>query len=134
VNTSELESKPVQTDELQSKPVWRKLFKTSEGRILIFGAAVALAGLIVMGLVAFWSPQASRMIGAMSFSNIIFGRAVSMSIGYAGGYGHALVVPVNMWVETVLVLLFYPVFVLSMRKLVVFPRLKRILESTRQAA
>jgi len=59
---------------------------------------------------------------------------VSMSIGYAGGYGHALVIPVNMWVETVLVLLFYPVFVLSMRKLVVFPKLKRILESTQQAA
>jgi len=122
------------TDELRSKPVWRQLIKTPEGRVLMIGAAIAIAGLIVMGLVAFWSPQVSRMIGAMSFSNIIFGRAVSMSIGYAGGYGHALVVPVNMWVETVLVLIFYPVFVFSMRKLVVFPRLKRILESTRQAA
>jgi len=128
------ETKPMPADELLPKPVWRQLFKTPEGRILMLGAAIALAGLIVMGLVAFWSPQASRMIGAMSFSNIIFGRAVSMSIGYAGGYGHSLVVPVNMWIETVLVLLFYPVFVLSMRKLVVFPRLKRFLESTRQAA
>ena len=101
---------------------------------MLLGIAVALIGLIIMGLIAFRSPQTSHMIGAMSFFNIIFGRAVSMSIGYAGGYGHTLVVVVNMWVETVLVLLFYPVFVFSMRKLVVFPRLKRFLERTRAAA
>lgn len=87
-----------------------------------------------MGLVAFWSQQTSRIIGAMSFANIIFGTIVSMSIGYAAGYGHALVIPVNIWVETVMVLLFYPVFVFSMRKLVEFPRLKRILERTQAAA
>jgi uncharacterized membrane protein len=114
--------------------VWRQLLKTDEGRILLLGIAAAFAGLIVMGVSAFWSPQTSRMIGAMSISNIIFGRAVSMSIGYAGGYGHDLVIPVNLWVETVLVLLFYPVFVFSMRKLVVFPRLKRILDYTHEAA
>ena len=101
---------------------------------MLLGIAVTLIGLIIMGLIAFRSPQTSHMIGAMSFFNIIFGRAVSMSIGYAGGHGHTLVVTVNMWVETVLVLLFYPVFVFSMRKLVVFPRLKRFLERTRAAA
>ena len=87
-----------------------------------------------MGLFAFWSPETSRMIGAMTFFNIVFGRIVSMSIGYAGGYGHTLVIPVNMWVESVLVLLFYPIFVFSMRKLVVFTKLKRFLERTRTAA
>jgi uncharacterized membrane protein len=114
--------------------VWRQLLKTDEGRILLLGIVAAFAGIIIMGLCAFWSPQTSRMIGAMSISNIIFGRAVSMSIGYAGGYGHDLVIPVNLWVETVLVLLFYPVFVFSVRKLVVFPRLKRILDYTHAAA
>lgn len=117
-----------------STPAWRPLFKTPEGRILLLGIALALAGLIVMVSVAYWSMSTSRMIGAMSFANIVFGSAVSMSIGYASGYSHALVVPVNLWAETVLVLLFYPVFVLSMRKLVVFPRLGRFLESTRAAA
>lgn len=117
-----------------SRPAWRQLFKTTEGHILLLGIVTALLGLIVMGLFAFWSPQTSRMIGAMSFINIIFGRAVSISIGYAGGYGHALVVLVNIWVETVLVLLFYPVFVFSMQKLVVLPRLKRFIEHTSAAA
>jgi uncharacterized membrane protein len=101
---------------------------------LLLGIAVTLAGPVVMGLVAFGSPQTLHMIGVMSFTNIVFGRAVSMSIGYAGGYGHALVLPVNMWVESVLVLLLYPAFVFSMRSLVVFPWLRRFLEVTHDAA
>ncbi len=116
------------------QPNWHQLFMTTEGRILSLGIAVTLIGIIVMGVVSFGTPGAFHMLGVMSFSNIVFGRAVSMSIGYAGGYSHALVVPVNMWVETVLVLLFYPLFVFSMRKLVVFPRLKRFLDRTNEAA
>jgi uncharacterized membrane protein len=110
------------------------LLKTSEGRILSLGIAIAFLGLIVMGVVAFWSIPISRMIGTMSVANIIFGRAVSMSIGYAGGYSYAIVIAVNIWVETVLVLLFYPVFIFSIRKLVEFPRLKGFIERTQAAA
>lgn len=127
-------SQPMPAIEHPPGLAWRHLLKSNEGRVLLVGVALAFAGLAAMGVVAYWSPQTSRMIGAMSISNIIFGRAVSMSIGYAGGYGHSLVIPVNLWVETVLVLLFYPVFVLSMRKLVLFPRLKRILDYTHEAA
>ena len=135
-SVNEVEVKPESTTapEHPPRPAWRELFKTAEGHILLLGIAIALVGLIIMGLVAFWSPQTSRMIGAMTFSNIVFGRAVSMSIGYAGGYGHAIVISVNIWVETIMVLLFYPVFVFSMRKLVEFPSLKRFLERTRKAA
>lgn len=114
--------------------VWRQLLKTAEGRIFSLGIAIALVGLIVMGLVAFWSPHTSRMIGAMSFTNIVFGSIVSMSIGYTAGCGHALVISVNMWTETVMVLLFYPVFVFSVRKLVEFPRLGHYLQRTQAAA
>ena len=130
----EKETKLTPDLERPPRPAWFQLFKTSEGCILLLGVAVALVGLIVMGLLFFGSPQTLRMIGVMSFTNIVFGWAVSMSMGYAGGYGHALVMPVNMWVETVLVLLFYPLFVFSMRKLVVFPILKRFLERTHAAA
>ena len=125
---------PENTQKKPPRAAWRQLFKTTEGRILVLGILIALAGLIVMGLTAFWSPQTSRMIGVMTFFNIVFGRAVSMSIGYAANYGHALVVSVNMWIESVLVLLFYPIFVFSMRKLVVFRRLKHYIERTRSAA
>ena len=131
---NEEEKKPTPTVERPPKPVWRQLFKMTEGRILLLGIAIAFAGLIVMGLVSFWSPQTSRIIGAMIVTDITLGMIVSMSVGYANGFGHALVVPVVMWVETVLVLLFYPVFVFSVLKLVEFPRLKRFLDHTHAAA
>jgi len=126
----------VDKDKLPSlnRPAWRRLFRTTEGHILLLGITIACLGLIAMGVTAFWSPQVSRIIGAMSVSNIVFGRAVSLSIGYASGYGHTLVVSVNIWIETVLVMLFYPLFVFSMRKLVVFPRLKHFLDQTRSVA
>lgn len=117
-----------------NRPAWRSLLKTTEGHILWLGIAIACFGLVAMGVTAFWAPGVSSMIGAMSVSNIVFGRVASMSVGYAGGYGQALVVLVNIWIETVLVLLFYPLFVFSMRKLVVFPRLRRLMERTRSVA
>jgi uncharacterized membrane protein len=131
---NEEEKKLTPKIERPLRPAWRQLFKTTEGHILLLGIAVALVGFIVMGVAASGSPQTVHMIGVMSFTNIVFGRAVAMSIGYAGGYDHALVVSVNMWVEAVLVLLFYPLFVFSMRKLVVFPRMRRLLDRTQAAA
>lgn len=110
------------------------LFSTPEGRVLLAGLLLTVTGLLLMALVATWSPRISRMIGALAFSNIIFGRAVSMSIGYAAGYGHSLVLSVNMVTETILVLLFYPVFVFSVKKLVVFSWSRKLLEHTNTAA
>jgi uncharacterized membrane protein len=114
--------------------LWTRLFNTTEGRIFALGIGIALLGIITMALVAIWSPRTSSLIGAMTFANIAFGRAVSMSIGFAAGFGHWLVIPVNMIVETVLVLLFYPLFVFSMNKLVVFPAFESLLDRTRVAA
>lgn len=124
----------VQDKSNHTRTIWRSLFRTTEGHILLFGILVAILGLAVMGLTALWSTQTAHIIGAMSFTNIIFGRAVSLSLGYAAGYSHNIVIPVNIWIESVLVLLFYPLFVFSMRKLVVLPRLRGILERTRIAA
>lgn len=124
----------VQHKSQHPRTVWRSLFRTTEGHILLIGILVALLGLIVMGLTALWSTKTAHVIGAMSFTNILFGRAVSLSLGYAAGYSHNIVIPVNIWIESVLVLLFYPLFVFSMRKLLVLPRLRGILERTRIAA
>ncbi len=131
---SENNPRPIPALERPHKLVWRKLLKTTEGHILLLGIAIALAGLVIMGIVAFWSPQTSRIMGTMGFADITLGTIVSMSIGYAAGYGHAVVIPVNMWAETVMLLLFYPIFVFSVRKLVVIPRLRNIIARTQAAA
>lgn len=114
--------------------LWRSLFATTEGRILAAGIVLSIAAILTMAITAIWSPQKASMMAAMAISNITFGRAVSMSIGYAAGYGHTLVVPVNIVVETILVLLFYPLFVFSLKKLELFPALKKLLDRAHQAA
>jgi len=131
---AEVEEKKKADKVVHPRPDWHLLFKTEEGRILLLGIVITIVGIVSIGVTAFWSLQASRIMGAMSFFNIFFGTIVSMSIGYAAGYGHAIVIPVNIWIEMVMVLLFYPLFVLSMRKLVEFTILKRFLERTQAAA
>jgi uncharacterized membrane protein len=114
--------------------IWRRLFRTVEGRILGLGVALTAAGLVAMGLVALWSPELARGIGGMAFANLVFGRAVSLSVGYAAEHSHAVVIAVNMVCETALVLLFYPLFVFSLNRLVVFPTIQGFLDRTHRAA
>jgi uncharacterized membrane protein len=124
----------IEENSNQLLTVWARIINTSEGRVLVAGLSLTLVGLLVMGLIALWDPAMSRMIGVMVLTNITVGRSVSMSIGYASGYGHSLVLPVNMITETILVLLFYPVFVFSLQKLVIIRPLNKILNTTRVAA
>ena len=70
----------------------------------------------------------------ITVTNVIFGRAAGMSLGYSMGFGHGLVVPLNMFIETVLVLIFYPVFVMSWRHLVVSRRLGAFMRRVRRSA
>lgn len=120
--------------DLANWAIWRSLFATAEGRVLAAGIILSVIALLVIAVTALWRPQHASIMGAMAITNVTFGRAVSMSIGYAAGYGHALVVSVNMVVETILVLLFYPLFVFSLKKLVVFPALKKLLDRAHNAA
>lgn len=121
-------------ETVDRRTFWLRLLATPEGRVFAAGIGVALLSLLTMALIAIWSPATSSVIGAMAISNVTVGRTVSMSIGYAAGYSHLVVITANMVTETLLVLLFYPLFVFSLNKLVVFPRLKKILDLTHQAA
>jgi hypothetical protein len=61
---NEEETKLTPNREHLPRPAWRQLFKTTEGRILSLG--IAIVGLIVMGLVAFWSLQTLHMMCTIS--------------------------------------------------------------------
>ena len=54
----------------------------------------------------------------MTGLNLIIGREAGMSFGYASGFGHAQVVPLNILIETIQVLVIYPLFVQSTRHLI----------------
>jgi uncharacterized membrane protein len=57
-----------------------------------------------------------------------------MSFGYASGFGHAQVIPLNMLVETIQVLVVYPLFALSWRQLIKLRTLQPFVTRMHRAA
>ncbi|MFC1770580.1 small multi-drug export protein [Candidatus Margulisiibacteriota bacterium] len=120
--------------EKKSSSKWRNVFSTIEGKILL--ASVALVVLYCAGLFLTYvfSPRLFQFLIGMTAVHIIFGRAAAMSFGYTVGMGHFLVVFINMLIETILVLFFYPLFVFSWQRLLVFSPLKRFMSRLTRAA
>lgn len=115
------------TNESSVKNGWR-IFSSFEGIVLAVAIGLALLGLVVIGILALISPDLSGIIGSMVFANLTLGRSISLLMGYAAGQGHMLVIGVNMLTETVLVLLFFPLFVFSLRQLPMFPKLQSVID------
>jgi uncharacterized membrane protein len=94
------------------------LFASTEGRIL--GVGLALTGLMLLAFGIGWHlyPDSVLPYAIMTGLNLIIGREAGMSFGYASGLDHAHVVPLNILIETIQVLVVYPLFVLSTRQLI----------------
>jgi len=107
---------------------------STEGHILLAGIALALLGLASLSLCALFDPRIAQILAGITATNVLFGRAAGMSLSYAFGLGHTAAMLLNMLIETILVLLFYPVFVFSLIHLLSFEWLKRLVDRTAAAA
>ncbi|MBU0594220.1 MAG: small multi-drug export protein [Pseudomonadota bacterium] len=110
------------------------LFASTEGRLL--GVGLALTALMLLAFGIGWQlfPDSVLTYAAMTGLNLIIGRAAGMSFGYASGLDHAQVIPLNLLVETIQVLVLYPLFVLSWRQLIRVPRLQPFVMRMHSAA
>ena len=99
-------------------------------------AGLALAVLLLLGLGIGWTlfPENILQYAAMTGLNLLIGPGAGMSFGYASGMSHLQVVPLNMLVETLHVLVFYPLFVLGWRHLLDLPALKSFVARMHEAA
>jgi len=111
-----------------------KPFSTAEGRVLFCGLALLTAYLIFLAVAYFISPAGSQVLIGMTATSILFGRTAGMSFGFALDYGLAAVIAVNLIVEILLVLIIYPLFVFSWRKLLVFEVLVKFMLRVEAAA
>lgn len=102
--------------------------------MLQLGLLLGLLMLAAFGVGWQFFPDLTLTYAAMTGLNLLIGRAAGMSFGYASGLGHAQVVPVNMIVETIQVLVVYPLVVLSLQNLVELPRLKPMIARIRGSA
>ena len=113
---------------------WNELLGTPEGTVLLAGLVISALGVAALAITWLFSPAFSQVLVAMTATNVLFGRAAAMSFGYAVGLEHMVVIPVNMLVETILVLLFYPLFVLSWRQVAELKLFSNVIRRIREAA
>ena len=110
------------------------LFASTEGRML--GVGLALTGLMLLAFGIGWNLFPDRILpyAIMTGLNLIIGREAGMSFGYASGFGHARVVPPNILIETIQVLVIYPLFVQSTRHLIKLRTLEPFISRIHRAA
>ena len=130
----EAEQPAGELDSQQRNPLKVTLLTSSEGRLLLFGVALAFMYTFLLAVKLLFSPEDSQVLIGMTATAIMFGRAAGMAFGYSLGLGHSTVIPICVIIETILVLIFYPLFVFSWRHLLVINRLKNIFERTQKAA
>jgi len=113
---------------------WRELLATPEGYILQIGLIMSLFFITLLGLGYIYYPEKAHVFTGMSATNILFGRAAGISFGYSFELGNVLVIITNIIIETILVLIFYPLFVFSWNSILVIKPLRKIMERTSIAA
>jgi uncharacterized membrane protein len=111
-----------------------RFLHSPEGRILLGGLLLTAGYLASLAFVWATAPQYAPILGAMTALNVVVGRAGGMSFGYAVGLTHAVVIPVNIAVETIQVLILFPLFVLSWRHLLEIRALSHFMGRMRRAA
>jgi len=110
------------------------LLSSPEGCILLIGVALALIYTLWLGVKFIFSPDQAQVIIGMTATAVMFGRAAGMAFGYTVLLGHSTVIPISMIIETILVLIIYPLFVFSWRHLLVLKWLKRFFNRIQKAA
>lgn len=121
-------------DPLQKPRLKETLLTCAEGRLLLTGVAMAFMYILWLGMKLLFSPQDSQVLIGMTATQIMFGRAVAMAFGYSLGLGHPTIIAMSMVIETILVLIFYPLFVFSWQHLLTVKWLRKIFDRTEKTA
>jgi len=118
----------------QKSDLKKTLFTSGEGRCLLMGVGLAFVFTLWLGVKLLLVPEDSQVLIGMTATQIIFGRAAGLAFGYSMGLEHTTVIPICVLVESIIVLIFYPLFVFSWRHLLVIKRLRNLFERIRKAA
>ena len=111
-----------------------EVFTSAEGRVLIAGISLALLYILWLCGQLITAPDTFQGLLGMTATEVVFGRVACMAFGYSMGLSHTQVLLISMFLETLLVLIFYPLFVFIWRQLLVIKWLKKVSDRTRRAA
>lgn len=111
-----------------------RMFSGVEGWILLAGAALAMATVLGFGIGWIVARDATLGFAAMTGLNLLIGLAAGMSFGFAHGFGQLPVIASSALSDTLQVLVFYPLFVLSWQRLIDLGRFGPYLEQMHASA
>ncbi len=111
-------------------------FQHKEGKILILGLTLLGCFFILILLCALFFSNYLQQILSITATNVIFGRMAGLSIGIASQMDITLLIVFNLFIESVMVLIFYPLFVLSWNKLdlITYQPLNQFMERSKESA
>ncbi len=95
--------------------------KQSEKRILAIGFLSLFGLFALLAFYAVINPKIFNILLSITASNILFGRMSGLSIGIAFQMNTFWLILFNLLIETILVLIFYPLFVMSWERLHIIP-------------
>jgi len=123
-----------QDKSADTRGLWRRVIAAPEGGIFLTGVVVAVLYLVGMGLTWRWSGTLFQSLFTMTTTHVLAGRAAGISWGYAHDLRPWLVIGANLAIEAILVMLFFPLFVLSYHKLIIIAPLKDAMVRVQRAA
>ena len=128
------EKPPEPLNSKQKNLLKATLLTSPEGRLLLAGVTLAFLFTFWLGIKFLFSPTNSQVIVGMTATQVMFGRAAGMAFGYSLALGHTTIIPISIIIETILVFIFYPLFVFSWQHILVIKWPKNIFERTRKTA
>ena len=113
-----------------------EFLKHKEGQILLLGLILLGCYFVLILLCALLYPNYLQQLFSITVTNVIFGRMAGLSIGVASQIDSTFLVLFNLFIESIMVLILYPLFVLSWKKLdfVSYPPLSQYLERSKKSA
>ncbi len=123
-----------QDDRPRGRQMRIALLSGPEGRLLLVAVALAFVYTAWLAVKVLSSPAESQILVGMTATTLVFGRAAGLAYGYSVELSHLTVVVITMIVETLHVLVFYPLFVFGWRHLLVIKSLKNIFDHIHHAA
>jgi uncharacterized membrane protein len=113
---------------------WRVVIASTEGRLLAAGVALALALAAAIGVGLVVAPDLTMKLATVIGLSLVIGIAAGISYGFAAGLAAPEVMACNVLVESLQVLVVYPLFLLAWRQLIDVGRMSPMLGRLRAAA
>ena len=102
-----------------------ELLRNSEGLILLLGMLQVVAYIVLLIAAWIFFPHDYSALAGIMVSNAFLGRLVGLGVGFASDLGFFPNVLINVYIESTMVLLFYPLFIMSWNRLLNFEALRR---------